>query len=279
MKISNLGLRAFYEVASSLNMSLAAGILGVTQSALSQRISALEEDLETALFIREGKSLKLTEAGQNLFLYSQHQKALEDDFLWRFRSTSGEMAGRIRIASYSSILRSKIIPALAPFLRDHPLITVEFSSHEVDELYDVLKSNKADIVISDFELNKKGIIEKIIGNEEYVLIESSRFKSRSNIYLDHDQDDKITELFFNTQKNPPKEYQRSYLGDVYAILDGVELGIGKAVMSKHLVQNREVKIIKGLNKFHRPIVLQYYERPFYPQLFKEFIELLRSKSD
>lgn len=269
MKISNLGLTAFYEVSTILNMTEAAKVLGITQSALSQRISALENDLETALFIREGKTLKLTEAGQQLFLYCQNHKNVEDEFLSSFRASSDELAGVIRIASYSSILRSKIIPKLAPFLRAHPKVSVEFSTHEMSDLFDVLKSNKADLIISDFELNKRGVVETVIGSEEYVLIESSRYKDKSHVYLDHDAGDTITEAFFQVQSHSPTTYQRSFLGDVYAILDGVELGIGRAVMSKHLITDRKVKVVTGYKKFTRPIVLQHYERPFYPQLFKE----------
>lgn len=51
MKINNLGLKAFHQVSLRLNMTFAAEELGLTQSALSQRISALEDDLETTLFV------------------------------------------------------------------------------------------------------------------------------------------------------------------------------------------------------------------------------------
>lgn len=271
MKISHLGLSAFYQVALSLNMSQAARLLGVTQSALSQRVATLEDDLETTLFIREGKALKLTDSGYELFVYCQQHKALEDDFLSRFKSDNEPLSGVIRIASYSSVMRSLILPKLAPFLRQYPGLRVELSTYQTHELFSVLKSNKADLIINDTELGVTGLEEIILAQEEYVLIESNKFESRNHIFLDHESNDRMTEQFLQQQKQTLLPYERCYLGEVYSILDGVELGLGRAVMSKHLIDQRKVRIAKEYKSVFRPIILQYFQRPFYPKIIQEVI--------
>lgn len=259
MKINNLGLKAFHQVSLRLNMTLAAEELGLTQSALSQRISALEDDLETTLFVREGRSLSLTSAGIELLKYTKAQENLEDELLSKLRGDSKEIAGSLRIGSYSSILRSILLPKLAPFLRNHAQVLVEFKSYETNELYDVLRSGQADFVFSDYRLSKKGIIEKVFDEEEYVVIESSKFKGIKDVYLDHDVNDQMTEIFFEKQLSVPK-YRRSFMGDVYGIIDAVELGLGRAVMSKHLIEgNKNIQIVKGFKPFKREIILHYYE--------------------
>jgi DNA-binding transcriptional LysR family regulator len=275
MKINNLGLLAFYHAAMKLHMTEAASLLGITQSALSQRIKALEDDLETTLFIREGKSLSLTDAGEDLLKFCHSQMSLEGELLSKLRSDKGEVAGILRIAAYSSVLRSLIIPKLTPYLREHDAVTVEFSSHEVEHLYAVLKSGEADLVVSDGPMNRKGIIEKTLGQEEYVVIESVKYSDlNKDVYLDHHAQDKVTEEFFDFQNHIPK-YRRSFMGDVYGIVEGVENGLGRAVMSKHLVLgNKKVKILNGFKKYHRPIILHYFERPFYPRILNEVIALV-----
>lgn len=122
MQINHLGLMAFYQCALKQSMTEAAQSLGVTQSALSQRIAALEDDLETTLFIREGKSLKLSAMGLELLDYCHYQSSLEKQLLSKMKSTGHELAGIIRGGAYSSVLRSILLPKLAPFLRQNPKI-------------------------------------------------------------------------------------------------------------------------------------------------------------
>ncbi|MFC6673540.1 LysR family transcriptional regulator [Marinobacterium aestuariivivens] len=59
-------LQAFVTVAETGSFSQAAGRLFLTQSAVSKRISQLEEQLDTRLFDRIGRHIGLTEAGQAL---------------------------------------------------------------------------------------------------------------------------------------------------------------------------------------------------------------------
>ena len=60
-------LRAFYYAARLRSMSQAAKCMGVTQSATTQQIKALESDLDIKLFQREFRPLSLTQEGQELY--------------------------------------------------------------------------------------------------------------------------------------------------------------------------------------------------------------------
>lgn len=60
---------------------------------------------------------------------------------------------------------------------------------------------------------------------------------RSLAYLDHDADDRTSVRFCEAARLPAPE-RCHFVGDVYAILDGVALGLGRAVVPKHLVDER-----------------------------------------
>lgn len=275
MKLSNLGLQAFHHCALTLNVTEAAMKLGITQSALSQRLASLESDLEVTLFIRDPKGLILTAEGERLLRFTQSSVGLEDELLQALKGNRHELGGPVRIAGFSSILRSMIIPTLAPFFRRHPKVHGDFQSYEVFELPKVLATGRADLVILDYELGKKGIIQESIGVEEYVVIESVKYQSPQDVYLDNGPHDNATESFFQFQSKE-QPYRRSFMGDVYGIIEGVEEGLGRAVMSKHLVsKNKKVKILKGFRPYKRPIVLHYYERSFYPELINRTINELK----
>lgn len=275
MSISSIQLDAFHEVAKLLNFSKAAKSLGVTQSALSQRVKNLELDLGVTVFIRESSSIRLTESGEKLLRYCLVRSSVEGDLLGEIQSdyqsgSDNQYSGIIRVAAYSSVLRSVIIPSLTPFLIDNPKVQCEFIKGEMSELTEMLKSGEADLIILDHALEKSGIAEEAIGFEEYVVIENSKRTERSNVYLDNNPDDNATEAFFNSQTKKPKNYRRTFMGDVYGILDGVESGLGRAVISKHLVPKAaNIKKMKGYNKYVMDVTMHYFDQPYYPSLFKE----------
>lgn len=277
MKISSLGLSAFYQTAQTLNMTKAAGELGLTQSALSQRIMALEEDLETTLFIREGRQIRLSEQGEQLLRYCQNTANLEDELLESFRGSLNSVGGTIRVAGYSSITESVVIPALAPFLRKNPGVTPDIQTFEMSDLPEVLRTGAADLVIMDYELNRSGVHQEVLGRERYVVIESKKF-STPEIFLDHNPQDMATEIFFKSQTKVPKKIKRGFVGNVGGIIEAVRSGLGRAVMSQHLIKDdSDVRVLTGFKKHDRPVTMHFYERPYYSRLFQQVAQELRGR--
>jgi len=279
MNISHHQLSAFLVLSKTKNFSKAAKELSITQSALSQRISQLEADLETALIIREASGLKLTLSGEILLRYSQTAHSLEEEVLHQIKSSSKHLAGTVRIAGFSSVMRSIIIPSLSPFLRENSRVMCEFKTLETSELFDALRSSEVDFVISDEEKRRNGLIEHLIGQEEYVMVESRDFKTPSDVYLDHRPEDSTTEDYLKFQAKRLKKYRRSFMGNIYDVISGAEEGLGRAIVSKHLIQsNNRLKIIKDEKKFFKKIYLCFYEQAFYSTLHKQVIDEVTKNS-
>jgi DNA-binding transcriptional LysR family regulator len=277
MAMNTESLKAFLVTTETGSFTKAAGLLGLTQSALSQKMARLESDLEVTLFIRGLDGITLTISGEKLLIHARQQIQLEEEFLRGFQTKGKELSGHLRIAGFSSIMRSLVIPKVAPWLCEHHKVRVEFSSHEVYELPDILRANKADMIFTDFFPHLSGVVQEIVGEEEYVLIESKKHKSSPDIYLDHYPKDNATESFF-VHQGQKFNYPRSFMGDVYGILDGVALGLGKAVMSRHMVENDpRFRILKSKRRFTRPIVLNYFHQSYYPTIHRQAHEIFRSK--
>ncbi|HEU4537719.1 MAG TPA: LysR family transcriptional regulator, partial [Polyangiaceae bacterium] len=121
MNLASHRLEAFHAVARARSFSKAARELCVTQPALSQRVRLLEGELGQALFSRGPGGAELTEAGRRLMLYCEAQRALEDELVDDLApATRAGFGGSVRVAGYSSIVRSAVLPALAPLFREHP---------------------------------------------------------------------------------------------------------------------------------------------------------------
>ncbi|AEI81980.1 transcriptional regulator LysR family (plasmid) [Cupriavidus necator N-1] len=119
-------LVAFVTVAREGSFTRAAALLGVTQSALSQAISGLETRLGIRLLTRTTRSVSPTSAGERLLtaIGSRFDEIeAELDMLTEMRD---KPAGTVRITCGEHVLRTTLLPKLAPLLQDYPDIKVEF---------------------------------------------------------------------------------------------------------------------------------------------------------
>lgn len=264
-------LKAFITVNQLGSLTKAAIELGLSQPALSQRIARIEETLQSTVFIRKNRTVILTETGEKLLRFAKEAISHRHSFMENFDQYQNELRGSIRIAGFSSIMRSMIIPRLTPFLKNNLKARVIFSSHEMFDLEEILKTNQADFILTDYFPNIVGTKQTQIAEEEYVIIKSKRHKKIPHIFLDHGPKDNATASYFDFLKEK-KDYQRAYMGEVYAIIDAVACGLGKAVMSKHLIeQDKRFVIEKKKKKYVRPVVLTYFEQNYYSPLHEEVL--------
>jgi DNA-binding transcriptional LysR family regulator len=267
-------LKTFLEVHKAGTFTKASESLGLSQSALSQKIARLEDNLQAAIFIRNPRSLSLTSSGEKLLIYAKECVDSQDSFLNSFNQYQEEISGVIRIATYSSIMRSLIIPKLTPFLRKNPKVSIEFKTHEIFELKSILKSNQADFIISDYFLDAPGVLETKIAQEQYVIISAKKYKNIPNTFIDHGAEDNATDSYFKFIGKKLK-YNRIFMGEVYSIVDGVAAGLGKAVMSKHIIENDKRFIIEETKKkYLRPIVLGHIKQSYYSPLHQYIKDIL-----
>lgn len=241
-------LNAFYQVVLDRHFTKAAGSLNITQSALSQRVQKLEEEMKSTLLIRRPDGVEPTEAGRMLFDHIQNRIVAEREMLNAVRGHSGEALGIVRIAAYSSVLRSVIMPAVRPLLTDASAVSIEFFCREYRELPGMLKSGEADFVIHEAGQPFPNATEIPLGAERLVHIRNraqheTRDPSAIPVFLDHDLEDMTTYRFFEAQGEPDREFYRSFYDDVYGLLDGVKLGYGEAIISEHLIRDEPSLVV------------------------------------
>jgi DNA-binding transcriptional LysR family regulator len=280
MGLSSLYLDAFFAAARSLNFSLAARELHITQSALSQRIKGLEEELDLTLFVRLPRGVQLTEAGTRLLRYCQARFSMEQELLEQLTGKTSKqgLGGAVRIGGYSSVVRSVLMPALAPILRANPSVQVHFQNGELRDLPDLLLTGNVDFIVTDSQLHRADVETVQLGEEECVMAESAEHQPPDGVYLDHDPDDPHTAKFFSMQTGTMPEYQRHYMDETYAIIDGVALGLGRALVSRHLIaRDPRIRVVPGFRSMFVPVLLHYHRQPFYTALQRAAIQELKER--
>ena len=251
----------------------------VTQSALSHRIAALENELGAPLFIREKKGIRLTESGEELLRFVQVKNSLEEEFLSKFKAQKGDpLKGVLRVGCYASIGRSIVLKVLAPFLKQNPGVQLFFLMREMKALPELLRSGEADFIFLDHEFGKGKLASHFLGEEEYVLVEAADGVRDENIFLNHDEEDFMTYRFFEKQGEPEIHIRRSYLDEIYSCIDGVAQGMGRSVLPMHLVKDdTRIRIHPEYTSLKMPVYLNYFQKPVRSELESAVIELLQKE--
>lgn len=119
-------LLSFVTVAREGSFTRAAGVLGVTQSALSQAISGLEARLQIRLLTRTTRSVSPTVAGERLLQAIGNRFDEIEAELDNLTQMRDKPAGTVRITCGDHVLRTTLLPKLTALLHEYPDINVEF---------------------------------------------------------------------------------------------------------------------------------------------------------
>ena len=115
-------LNVFLAAAKTLNFTAAARQLHMTQPSVSQHIQVLEQHFETPLFIRSGRHLRLTDAGEVLLPLAQKMVSMSEHIEGKMDSIRGEVHGHL-IVGCSTTIGKYILPfLLAAFMRRYPKV-------------------------------------------------------------------------------------------------------------------------------------------------------------
>lgn len=135
------GVEAFLGVAQHRNFRKAAAELGVTPSAISQAVRALEARIGAALFIRTTRSVGLTEAGERFF--ARAKPAFEELVAASevARDLGQRPAGLLRLTVPRAVVPILLEPLIASFCQAYPEVEVEL----------VASANLIDIAAEGFD--------------------------------------------------------------------------------------------------------------------------------
>ena len=137
--------RIFYETARFSSFSTAAQHLYVSQSAISQSIHQLEEDLNVQLFTRSRKGVSLTKEGTLLFQKIDTAiNAIEQGEALIERLQHLE-SGNLTIAAGDTITSHFLLPFLEKFHETYPSIRIEMANSYSSHMLQMVKEGKADL--------------------------------------------------------------------------------------------------------------------------------------
>jgi len=135
----------FYHAAKLGSFTKAADATFRTQSALSQQIKNLEEELECRLFERIGRrKLRLTSAGERFFQFSETVLARYDSFKEDINELKGLPKGRLRIAAPFTTIYHLFPLALKNYLKQFPNVELTILDRSQQDVLELVKNGDID---------------------------------------------------------------------------------------------------------------------------------------
>ncbi len=138
-------LRTFVAITDRESFALAAEQVHRTQSAVTQQMARLEEQLGVALFLKVGRSKRLTEHGVRLLDYARRLLALNDEAIASLAAQ--DLRGPLRIGSIYDATEFLLPPLLARFSQLYPNLQIEVHTDRTAHLMHSLKRGEIEIAL------------------------------------------------------------------------------------------------------------------------------------
>ncbi len=153
MRLNYHHLHYFWAVAKDGNLTRTASQLHVSQSALSSQIKALEDDLGQALFLREGRTLQLTEAGRLALTYAETIFAAGNELSALMKGGEFRKRQTVRIGAVATLSRNFQENFVRPLLRLDDIEMV-LQSGTLTDLLTRLSVHSIDLVLSNRRVHR-----------------------------------------------------------------------------------------------------------------------------
>ncbi|GAA6204729.1 LysR family transcriptional regulator [Thalassotalea sp. SU-HH00458] len=241
--INPIWLKTFCTLADIGHFTQTAQALFMTQSGVSQQIKKLEQQLDTPLLIREGKSFSLTDAGIKLH---QQGKVLLDNVVELADSIKQDetFSGRLKIASPGSV-GLKLYPHLLTIQQHNPNLVFDYSFAPNGDIAEKVSKREIDIGLVTSPSKLKNIAYQQIATESLVLITSNKFTSvnwqslQELGFISHpDAEHHAQQLLsqnFHEFEHIEQFKHKGFSNQISHILEPVSRGLGFSVLPLHAV--------------------------------------------
>ena len=157
-------------VAGAGSFSAAARQLHVSQSAVSRQVLLLEEELKEPIFVRLGRKVRLTAAGEALLGLSQRVLADVRDTTDAIREHHTRLTGTIHLAGGMTVCLHVFPSLLKEFRRRHPDVEVKLTTGGTPQLLERLRAGTVDVALLTLPVEGADLMQVPVMREELLLV-------------------------------------------------------------------------------------------------------------
>lgn len=163
-------LKVFCDLAETESFTKAAQINEITQSAVSQQVSALERTFKSLLIERSKKKFRLTREGEILYEYAKQLINGYDALFNKLQEVRDIVSGTIRVSTIYSIGLHDLPPYIKKFLKAYPTVNVHVEYRRSNQVYEDILGNADDIGLVAYPVKESKIEVVPLRKDKLVLI-------------------------------------------------------------------------------------------------------------
>jgi DNA-binding transcriptional LysR family regulator len=163
-------IKAFYKVAARGSFTKAARELFLTQSAVSQQIRTLEDEIGGRLFDRSGKTVRLTGEGEVLLAYAKRLFDLHEEIETLFDGLRKLEKGRIALGA-TAVIGTYFMPAvISAYHRQYPGIEIDLRMGNSEQIQRMIEDREVDLGVAGMIKKHKTLNSAFIHREELLFV-------------------------------------------------------------------------------------------------------------
>lgn len=141
-------LKMFLHLADSRHFGRSARAMHVSPSTLSRQIQRLEEHLNQPLFVRDNRTVTLTEAGEQLRQFAQQTMLQYQQMRHTLGQQGPSLSGELHLFCSVTAAYSHLPPILDRFRAEHPSVEIKLTTGDASDAVEKVDSGEADIAIA-----------------------------------------------------------------------------------------------------------------------------------
>lgn len=166
--------KVFSLLSQSLHFGRGARALGMSPSALTRRVQAMEEELGHRLFIRDHREVRLTAAGKRFRAYAKSQLDQWESLQTELREESTAPTGSLYLACTVTAAHTILPRLLGDYRKRYPGVTLGLITQDATRSLNQLETGEVDLaVIPTDEESDDNLARVVLGKTEFSLITSN----------------------------------------------------------------------------------------------------------
>ncbi len=141
-------LKVFLHLAESCHFGHSARAMHVSPSTLSRQIQRLEEDIGQPLFLRDNRTVTLTEAGEQLRQFARQTLLQYQQMCQHLNQHNPSLSGELKLFCSVTAAYSHLPPVLDRFRAAHPLVEIKLTTGDAADALTKVQSGAADLAIA-----------------------------------------------------------------------------------------------------------------------------------
>ena len=162
-------LKVFCDLVETKSFTKAAQANDVTQSAVSQTISALEGHFKSLLVERSKKNFRLTSEGQVLYDYAKRLLQTYGAIHSKMQELKNVISGTIRLSTVYSIGLHDLPPYVKRFLQDYPEVNIHVEYRRASQVYEDVLANIVDLGLVAYPVHDSRLETVLLRKDRLVL--------------------------------------------------------------------------------------------------------------